>query len=170
MRSIINNNSKNLNGLNSRELAIDILMDIIEVKSNPDQSLEKFLKQDKYNSLLKEDLAFCKIIIMTTLRRWGHIEIILSKYLKNSIEKHSRRIHIILFISICQIIYLSNPAYAVVNIAINLTKRDRKSSKLSGLVNAILRKISNENNTWVPRRLGASLHGDRYLIKLTIDK
>jgi len=146
MRSIINNNSKNLNGLNSRELAIDILMDIIEVKSNPDQSLEKFLKQDKYNSLLKEDLAFCKIIIMTTLRRWGHIEIILSKYLKNSIEKHSRRIHIILFISICQIIYLSNPAYAVVNIAINLTKRDRKSSKLSGLVNAILRKISNEKD------------------------
>lgn len=146
MRSIINNNSKNLNGLNSRELAIDILMDIIEMKSNPDQSLENFLKQDKYNLLLKEDLAFCKIIIMTTLRRWGHIEIILSKYLKKSIEKHSRRIHIILFISICQIVYLGNPAYAVVNIATNLTKRDRKSSKLSGLVNAILRKISNEKD------------------------
>ncbi|MGI9312048.1 MAG: hypothetical protein ACR2O9_00730, partial [Alphaproteobacteria bacterium] len=66
-------------------------MDIIEMQSNPDQSLEKFLKQDKYKSLLREDLAFCKIIMMTTLRRWGHIEIILSRYLKDSIEKHSRR-------------------------------------------------------------------------------
>jgi len=147
MRSIINNNSKNLNGLNSRGLATDILMDVIEMQSNPDQSLEKFLKQDKYKSLSREDLAFCKIIMMTTLRRWGHIEIILSRYLKDSIEKHSRRIHIILLISICQIVYLNNAAYAVVNIAINLTKRDRKSSKLSGLVNAVLRKISNEKDS-----------------------
>lgn len=81
---------------------------------------------------------------MTTLRYWGFIEKILDKYLSNSIEEHSPRIHIILLISITQIIVISSPPYAVVNIAINLTKRDRKSYKLQGLVNAVLRKISRE--------------------------
>jgi 16S rRNA (cytosine967-C5)-methyltransferase len=81
---------------------------------------------------------------MTTLRYWGFIEKILDKYLSNSIEEHSPRIHIILLISITQIIVICSPPYAVVNIAINLTKRDRKSYKLQGLVNAVLRKISRE--------------------------
>ena len=119
-------------------------MNITQKNINTDQSFDFYLSKDKYKSLPKEDLAFSKNIIMTTLRYWGFIEKILDKYLSNSIEEHSPRIHIILLISITQIIVISSPPYAVVNIAINLTKRDRKSYKLQGLVNAVLRKISRE--------------------------
>lgn len=119
-------------------------MNITQKNINTDQSFDFYLSKDKYKSLPKEDLAFSKNIIMTTLRYWGFIEKILEKYLSKSIEEHSPRIHIILLISITQIIVISSPSYAVVNIAINLTKRDRKSYKLQGLVNAVLRKISRE--------------------------
>jgi len=131
-------------GYKARELAVDVLMNITQKNINTDQSFDFYLSKDKYKSLPKEDLAFSKNIIMTTLRYWGFIEKILEKYLSKSIEEHSPRIHIILLISITQIIVISSPSYAVVNIAINLTKRDRKSYKLQGLVNAVLRKISRE--------------------------
>ncbi|MEL0232314.1 MAG: RsmB/NOP family class I SAM-dependent RNA methyltransferase [Hyphomicrobiales bacterium] len=131
-------------GYKARELAVDVLLNITQKNINTDQSFDFYLSKDKYKSLPKEDLAFSKNIIMTTLRYWGFIEKILDKYLSNSIEEHSPRIHIILLISITQIIVISSPPYAVVNIAINLTKRDRKSYKLQGLVNAVLRKISRE--------------------------
>jgi 16S rRNA (cytosine967-C5)-methyltransferase len=147
MNIIINENQKKSNGLKSRELVIDILIDIIEKGANPDQSLKKKLQSDKYLTLPKEDIAFCMIIMMTTLRRWGHIEIILAKYLKNSIESHSRRIHFLLLTSVCQILYLNTPPYAAVNSAIELTKNDKKSSKLRGLVNAVLRRISDDKDT-----------------------
>ena len=147
MNIIINENQKKSNGLKSRELVIDILIDIIEKGANPDQSLKKKLQSDKYLTLPKEDIAFCMMIMMTTLRRWGHIEIILAKYLKNSIESHSRRIHFLLLTSVCQILYLNTPPYAAVNSAIELTKNDKKSSKLRGLVNAVLRRISDDKDT-----------------------
>ena len=41
MNIIINENQKKSNGLKSRELVIDILIDIIEKGANPDQSLKK---------------------------------------------------------------------------------------------------------------------------------
>ena len=147
MNIIINENQKKSNGLKSREVVIDILIDIIEKGANPDQSLKKKLQSDKYLTLPKEDIAFCMMIMMTTLRRWGHIEIILAKYLKNSIESHSRRIHFLLLTSVCQILYLNTPPYAAVNSAIELTKNDKKSSKLRGLVNAVLRRISDDKDT-----------------------
>ena len=84
------------------------------------------------------------MIALTTLRRYNVIELILEKYIKKSIKTHSHSVHNILCISLCQILYLNTPAYAVVNIAIGLTKNQNKGKFLKNLVNAILRKISLE--------------------------
>ena len=84
------------------------------------------------------------MILMSTLRRYNHLEKILLKYLKRPIDKHSKRIHLILLLTICQIIYLEIAPHAAVNIAIELTKKDKKSNKLKNLVNAVLRKVSRE--------------------------
>ena len=94
-------------GYKARELAVDVLMNITQKNINTDQSFDFYLSKDKYKSLPKEDLAFSKNIIMTTLRYWGFIEKILDKYLSNSIEEHSPRIHIILLISIQNYLFTS---------------------------------------------------------------
>ena len=55
-------------GYKARDLAVDVLMNITQKNINTDQSFEFYLSKDKYKSLPKEDLAFSKNIIMTTLR------------------------------------------------------------------------------------------------------
>ena len=127
-----------------RALALDILDEVVRKNLRPDDRLEFYLKKENYRSLPKEDIALCKLIVMTTLRRWGHIEQILYNYLKKSIWSHSPRIHLIMMTAICQLIFMQSPPYAVVNLAIIQTKNDKKSYKLKNLVNAILRRVSDD--------------------------
>ena len=127
-----------------RALALDILDEVVRKNVSPDDRLEFYLKKENYRSLPKEDIALCKSIVMTTLRRWGHIEQILYNYLKKSVQSHSPRIHLIMMTAICQLIFMQSPPYAVVNLAIIQTKNDKKSYKLKNLVNAVLRRVSDD--------------------------
>ena len=127
-----------------RELALDILDEVVRRNVSPDDRLEFYLKKENYRGLPKEDIALCKSIVMTTLRRWGHIEQILYNYLKKSVRSHSPRIHLIMMTAICQLIFMRSPPYAVVNLAIIQTKNDKKSYKLKNLVNAVLRRVSDD--------------------------
>ena len=107
-----------------RALALDILDQVVRKNVSPDDRLDFYLKKENYRSAPKEDIALCKSIVMTTLRRWGHIEQILYNYLKKSVRSHSPRIHLIMMTAICQLIFMQSPPYAVVNLAIILTKND----------------------------------------------
>ena len=69
-----------------RALALDILDEVVRKNVSPDDRLEFYLKKENYRGLPKEDIALCKSIVMTTLRRWGHIEQILYNYLKSSLN------------------------------------------------------------------------------------
>ena len=127
-----------------RALALDILDEVVRKNVRPDDRLEFYLKKENYRSLPKEDIALCKSIVMTTLRRWVHIEQILYNYLEKSVWSHSPRIHLIMMTAICQLIFMQSPPYAVVNLAIIQTKNDKKSYKLKSLVNAVLRRVSDD--------------------------
>ncbi len=149
MNSITKTTKADEKGYKSRALALDILIDVHQRGASADDRFEYYLKKNSSQNLQKEDIAHCKTMVMTTLRRWGHIEQILDKYLKKPIEEHSPRVHLIMMIAICQIIFMESPPYAVVNIAIIQTKNDKKSYKLKNLVNAILRRVSNEKDQFV---------------------
>tara|TARA_Y100000591_G_C21844285_1_gene707688 strand:- start:511 stop:1839 length:1329 start_codon:yes stop_codon:yes gene_type:complete len=129
-----------------RALSLDILDDVVRKNGTPDDRLDFYLKKNNYLNLPREDIALCKTIVMTTLRRWAHIEQILLKYLKKTVRDHSPRVHLIIMIAICQLVFLQSPPYAVVNLAIIQTKNDKKSHKLKNLVNAILRKVSEDKD------------------------
>ena len=88
-----------------RALALDILDDVVRRNASPDDRLELYLKKN-YLDLPREDIALCKTIVMTTLRRWGHIEQILYRYLKKPVKGHSPRVHLIILIAICQLIFI----------------------------------------------------------------
>ena len=131
-----------------RELALEILYEVVRKNVSPDDRLEFYLKKESYRNLPKEDIALCKLIVMTTLRRWGHIEQILYIHLKKSVQSHSPRIHLIMMTAICQLIFMQSPPYAVVNLAIIQTKNDKKSYKLKNLVNAVLRRVCDNINKY----------------------
>ncbi|MBU92049.1 MAG: hypothetical protein CML88_00775, partial [Rhodobiaceae bacterium] len=54
-------------GYISRELALEILDEVVRKNVSPDERLEFYLKKESYRNLPKEDIALCKLIVMTTL-------------------------------------------------------------------------------------------------------
>lgn len=118
---------------NSREISVHIISEIYN-----DKSFEDAINDNQnYVKLDDRDKSLVRMITLTFFRRNGEVNHVIKKYLKKSVDK---KIMNILRVGATQILFLNIPHYSVVNTSVNLSKK--KIYKLSGLVNAILRKIS----------------------------
>lgn len=89
-----------------------------------------------------EFTAFSAALFYGTIERKITVDYILSKYLKNGIANIKREALIILEMGAYQILYMDKvPTYSAVNESVKLMKNNGMV-KLSGLCNAVLRKIS----------------------------
>ena len=95
-------------------------------------------KAGKYN-LSERDHSLIRMILMTSLRRRGDLEFILSSYLKKPKKKLKINIKAVLIIGAAQIIFMRVPNHAAVSTSVDLCKGDILYWK--SLCNAILRKI-----------------------------
>ena len=101
----------------------------------------------------ERDRALLLEIVTGTLRMQAALDYQLSKRVKRSIAKLDAVVLRVLRMSAFQLIYLSRqPAAAVINDAVELTRRSGKSSA-AGLTNAVLRSLSRdrESLTWPGR-------------------
>ena len=120
---------------NSREISVHIISEIYNGKSFEDAINDN----QSYIKLDDRDKSLVRMITLTFLRRNGEVNHIIKKYLKKSVDK---KIMNILRVGTTQILFLNIPDYSIVNISVNLSKK--LFYKLSGLVNAVLRKISED--------------------------
>jgi len=103
------------------------------------------LKDERDHALLLE-------LVSGTVRMRGAIDYQLSLRVKRPLAKLDAAVLRILRVSAFQLIYLSRlPASAVINDAVELTRRAGKSSA-SGLANAVLRAVARDRDTlsWPP--------------------
>lgn len=122
--------------MNSREIIIKILYDVLFKKSYSNITLNKYL--DKY-SVNSKDKGFITEIVYGTIKYKLTIDTILKHYVKNGLNNLDPMILNILRMSIYQIKYLDKvPNFAVVNEAVNLSKKYSKKS-ISKFVNGVLR-------------------------------
>ena len=127
---------------NSRELVLDILMEILE-KGGPSHVV---LRQalGKYQFLSKQDRAFITRVTEGTLEYLIQIDYILNSCAKTPVSKMKPVIRNILRMSVYQILYMDRiPDSAACNEAVKLAGK-RHFQGLKGFVNGILRRISRE--------------------------
>ena len=118
--------------VDSREISSKILSDIFYGKSF-DKAL---LTNKEYSKLDQRDKSLVSLLVLTTLRRNGQINIVLSKYIKRPLKKNFL-VSYLLKISVAQILYLKFPEYSTVHSAVEISKK-YKSEKFT---NAVLRNI-----------------------------
>jgi 16S rRNA (cytosine967-C5)-methyltransferase len=129
-------------GLLTRKMAITILNQVLSSR----HGLENIMAASKtYNQMEGRDRAFIRLLVAATIRRLGQIDALIRGYLKRPIPKKAHAVQDILRIGAAQIILLETPAHAVVNTAVRLCEQTRNPGQ-KGLVNAILRKISQEGS------------------------
>lgn len=124
----------------SREIALDILLEILERGGYSHIILRQAL--NKYQYLDKSERAFISRIAEGTVEYLLQIDYIIESFSNTKVSKMKPVIRTILRMSVYQLIYMDRvPDSAVCNEAVKLAVK-RKFTGLKGFVNGVLRNIS----------------------------
>lgn len=124
----------------SREVALDILLEILERGGYSHIILRQAL--NKYQYLDKSERAFISRIVEGTVEYLLQIDYIIDSFSNTKVSKMKPVIRTILRMSVYQLIYMDRvPDSAVCNEAVKLAVK-RKFTGLKGFVNGVLRNIS----------------------------
>ena len=90
----------------------------------------------------EEDAGFIKMLSQSLFRHWVELESILKQYIKKPLPAKEQTTQIILQLGAAELRYMQTPAYAAISEWVELSKKYANKYQ-SGLVNAVLRKVSN---------------------------
>lgn len=125
---------------NVRELALDMLMEIVENGNYSHLVIRNVL--DKYNYMDIRDKAFIKRMTEGTLERLIQIDYVLDQFSKVPVLKMKPLIRNLMRLSVYQLLFMDQiPDSAVCNEAVKLAGK-RGFRGLSGFVNGVLRNIA----------------------------
>lgn len=126
--------------MNIRELAADVLLEILEKDKFSHLVLRDVLQ--KYDYLDGRDKAFLKRLAEGTLERKLQLDYVLNQFSKVPVAKMKPFIRTVLRMSVYQLLFMEHvPDSAICNEAVKLCKK-RSFHNLQGFVNGVLRNIA----------------------------
>jgi 16S rRNA (cytosine967-C5)-methyltransferase len=128
-------------GLAARRAAISLLQGVTLDQHPLDQLLET---DAEFKTLEGRDRAFAHALTASALRHGGEITAVLVKFLAKPLPRSSGMAVDILTIGVAQLLFMDTSPHAAIDLCVDLAKQDRKAQHFSGLMNAVLRKISTE--------------------------
>jgi 16S rRNA (cytosine967-C5)-methyltransferase len=127
-------------GLAARRIAADILDGVLR-RHRP---LDEQLDGANLSLLPERDRALTRVLVATVLRRLGTLRHLLGLFLERGPPADTPRVEGALLLGTAQILWLEVPDHAAVDLAVRLVRTDRKAKHYSGLVNAVLRRVTRE--------------------------
>ena len=141
--------------ITARQSAFSILLKIEKDKAYSNIALDSAVRE---LSLDSTDCAFISRLVYGVTERKITLDYVISQFLNQPIKKLKAEVLVILRLGTYQILYMDKiPDSAAVNESVSLAKNN-KSSYASGVVNAVLRKVSLEKEN-----VFKSLSGDERL-------
>jgi 16S rRNA (cytosine967-C5)-methyltransferase len=128
-------------GLATRRAAISLLQGVTLDQHPLDQLLET---DAEFKTLEGRDRAFAHALTASALRHGGEITAVLAKFLTKPLPRSSGMAVDILTIGVAQLLFMDTSPHAAIDLCVDLAKQDKKAQHFSGLMNAVLRKISTE--------------------------
>ena len=119
--------------IDSREISSKILSDIFYGK----HLIKLYYQTRSIFRLDQRDKSLVSLVVLTSLRRNGQIDAVLSKFIKKPLKKNFF-IGYLLKISVAQIVFLEFPEYSVVHNAVEISKKYKSEKKFT---NAVLRNV-----------------------------
>jgi 16S rRNA (cytosine967-C5)-methyltransferase len=129
-------------GLAARLIAVDILDGVLRRKRPLDEQLDGADAHPGLAALADRDRALVRRLVATALRRLGTLRHLLLGLLERGFPDNAPRIESVLLIGAAQILFLDVPDHAAVDLAVRLAQADRRGAHCAGLVNAVLRRIT----------------------------
>ena len=134
--------------LASRQAALEILVSCLDKGQPLDEALARHAG---FASLDPRDRAFVRLLLATTLRRLGEIDVVLATLVERPLEGPNTAGRQVLRLGAAQLLFLGTAPHAAVDTSVRLIE-DAHLPHLKGLANAVLRRISRD---------GVAILGDR---------
>jgi len=134
-------------GLTARRIACDILDGVLRRRVALDEQLAGKGAHAGLAALSDRDRALMRRLTATALRRLGTLRKILDGFLDKGFPADAPRVEIILLVGAAQILWLDVPDHAAVDLSVRLAQGDRRAAHYAGLVNAVLRRVVQNQET-----------------------
>ena len=135
-------NGEPQHGLPARLAATALLARVLRAGQPFDICFQQACETGDLKALPPRDRAFVRLIAATCLRRLGQIDDALSRFLERPLPKKSGTAREILVSAAAQLMFLETPAHAAIDLAVEAAEADPASQRFKGLVNAVLRRVS----------------------------
>jgi 16S rRNA (cytosine967-C5)-methyltransferase len=143
----------------ARSVAIDLIGAVLRRRRSLDDAIEE---TSEIASLPSRDRAFARLLVATVLRRLGQIDALIAHCLNTPLPPRAGMVHDMLRLGIAQLLFLRTPPHAAVATTVDLAEvRGFLSHK--GLVNAVLRRLSQEGPGLVAEQDAARLNTPDWL-------
>jgi 16S rRNA (cytosine967-C5)-methyltransferase len=129
-------------GLAARRLAVRLVAGMLLRKRPFDQVLAESAARPEVVALEPRDRAFARAVAAAALRRQGELEHVLNAFLERPLPADKGYLWPILLTGAAQLVCLGLPAHAVVDLAVETTRRDRAAHRFAKLTNAVLRRVA----------------------------
>src|SRR5512132_413385 len=140
-------------GLAARRIAADLLDGVLRRRIALDDLLSGKNAHPGLPALADRDRALARRLIATVLRRLGTLRHLLGGFLEKGFPSDAPRVETILLVGAAQILWLEVPDHAAVDLSVRLAQADRRAGRYAGLVNAVLRRV-----TQMPAEARETLH------------
>lgn len=141
-------------GLAARRTAARLLGAIVDARSSMDGLTDNDHGHPDYMKLEPRDRALVRAILMSALRHRRTIQAMIDKRLDRALPANATVLSHILHVGAAQVLFLSVPDSAAVDLAVSHAQADPRSRRFANLVNAILRSIQRGGE----RARAAALH------------
>ena len=139
-------NPQQVPGFASRRIAAEILEAVLGGKRPLDSELES---NAALRGLSERDRALSRMLVATVLRRLGTLRHLLGGFLDRGFPRDAPRVQTALLLGAAQILLLDVPAHAAVDLSVRLVQDDRQAAHYAGLVNAVLRRVAREGQSFL---------------------
>src|SRR5690348_11386221 len=134
-------------GLAARRIAADILDGVLRRRIALDELLSGKNAHPGLPALADRDRALTRRLAATVLRRLGTLRHLVSGLLEKGFPTDAPRAETILLLGAAQILWLEVPDHAAVDLSVRLAQADRRAGRYAGLVNAVLRRVTQSKST-----------------------
>ncbi|HEU0062633.1 MAG TPA: transcription antitermination factor NusB [Hyphomicrobiaceae bacterium] len=129
-------------GLAARRLAVSLVAGVLGQRRPLEQVLADLSRQPDLSLLHPRDRALARMVAATVLRRQGELEHVLNAFIERPLPASKGQLWPILLCAAAQLLCLEMPAHAVVDLSVELVRRDRGAHRFAKLSNAVLRRVS----------------------------
>ncbi len=106
-----------------------------------------------FTGLVSQDRLLVRAILLSALRHLRVIDAFVDELVSSPLPEGAKALRQLLRVGAAQILFLDVPDRAAVDLAVSLADSDPRNRRFTGLVNALLRRISREKESRLPELL-----------------